>query len=263
MKFYALIFPILLAQFAQRANAQTTPTTGKQWETGFFASGCFNVMTAASYSSNNNSTFNGNFNTSTNVFGVNRTWKFEYQSGFSMGVFGRRVLGENFSTLIECNILLSRQTAVLDETPILTTPQNLTSIFNNFVATQGTTTLNNLYLQIPFLLCLRLDKATNGEAGLFMTSSLANNSTQDIKVSTLTEFNSQTGVVTTLAQPKILTRTAKPDISLSLGWVLGFHYTINPKFGVRVRYEGGLTSFSEFSDLRENRMSVGVSCTMN
>jgi hypothetical protein len=209
---------------------------------------------------NNNNAPNINGRTvATNPLGTDRIWKYEYQSGFTFGGYAKRLISDNFSLQAEINVLLSRQNATLEDNPVDGVALGQTLLFSTLVATKGTTTLNNLYLQIPFLMNISLDKSTVLDAGLFVTNSMMNNSTQDMTVSTLTEFNSQTGAVKNLDKPKVVKKTEKPTMTTGMGWILGVHYAINDKFGVRLRYEGGMTSFSEFSDLRENRMSVSLS----
>jgi hypothetical protein len=263
MKNCKLIFIIVSLLLVQNAHSQEV--TEKKWVRGVFAGGCFNVMTAGSQTVNTNSsqpTFGG-FSVAINPLGTDRIWKYEYQGGFTFGGYAKRIISDNFSLQVELNVLLSSQKATLEDNPIDGAALGQTLLFSNLVATKGTTTLNNLYLQIPFLMNIKLDKSTTLDAGLFVTNSLINNSTKEMTVSTLTEFNSQTGVVTTLAKPKAVKNSEKPSINMGIGWILGVHYAINNKFGVRLRYEGGMTSFSEFSDLRENRMSVSLSYTID
>jgi hypothetical protein len=259
MKNCKLIFIACLLCITQNAHSQDV--TEKKWSHGVFAGGCFNVMTTGALTVNNNNNapnINGR-TVATNPLGTDRVWKYEYQAGFTFGGYAKRLISDNFSLQAEINVLLSRQNATLEDNPIDGVALGQTLLFSYLVATKGTTTLNNLYLQIPFLMNISLDKSTVLDAGLFVTNSMVNNSTQDMTVSTLTEFNAQTGVVKTLDKPKVVKKTEKPTMTMSMGWILGVHYAINDKFGVRLRYEGGMTSFSEFSDLRENRMSVSLS----
>ena len=62
---------------------------------------------------------------------------------------------------------------------------------------------NNLYLQIPFIVNTRIDNATFAEAGFFITSALANNSTQDLSTTIFSEFTNN-GQFITNSPPRVV-----------------------------------------------------------
>jgi opacity protein-like surface antigen len=223
--------------------------TEKKWVKGFSITGCYNRMTAVAFN-------NLNIDFSNSSFGNERTWKFQYQTGFSVGAFAELRLGNRFSLQGELNLLLSRQKTELEDVPI---PNSL-NIFGQFFSqreTKGTVNFNNLYLQVPFILNTRIDNATFAEAGFFITGALVNNSTQELTTTIFSETTNN-GQFVTNSPPKVIKNTAQPTMNASLGWLLGIRYAINPRISARFRYEGGTLGVGNFRDLRENRMSVGV-----
>ncbi len=231
--------------------------TEKKWVKGFSVTGCYNRMTSVAISN-----FNNDFSTSSTFsFGNQRTWKFQYQTGFSIGAFAERKLGDRFSIQGELNLLLSRQKAELEDTPIPNNPNLFGQIFPS-QETKGTINFNNFYLQIPFILNTRIDNATFAETGFFITSAVANNSTQDLSTTIFSELTNN-GQFITNSPPKVVKNTDKPQMYASLGWLLGIRYALNPRMSARFRYEGGALGVGNFRDLRENRMSVGVVLNMN
>jgi Outer membrane protein beta-barrel domain len=228
--------------------------TEKKWVKGFSITGCYNRMTSVGFN-------NLNIDFSNPFFGNQRTWKFQYQTGFSVGAFAELRLSDRFSLQGELNLLLSRQKAELEDVPI---PNN-SNIFGQVLLeqqTKGIVNFNNFYLQIPFILNTRIDNATFAEAGFFITSAVANNSTQDLSTTIFSEFTNN-GQFITNSPPRVVKNTDKPQMYASLGWLLGIHYAINPRISARFRYEGGTLGVAHFRDLRENRMSVGVVFNMN
>jgi hypothetical protein len=221
----------------------------KKWEKGFLLSGCYTRMTGASQVSSNNFNLNS-------ISANDRSWTFSYQTGFAIGAFGKRIISERFSLQGEFNFLLSRQKAVLTET--LTPIPAGQFFFQSQVTTNGTMDFSNFYLQIPFSMYINIDKQTAFEAGLFITQSLINKSTQNVEVTTFSTVNNNTGQRTVLNPPLVVKKTEQPTMYNSSGWILGFNYAINDRFSARIRYEGAITGVSDFQDLRENRMSVGV-----
>jgi hypothetical protein len=227
--------------------------TDKKWVKGFSVTGCYNRMTTVGTSGFNNDFSNFSFN--------QRTWKFQYQTGFSVGAFAERKLGDRFSFQGELNLLLSRQKAEVEDVPI----PNAGNLFGQFFSvqeTKGTINFNNLYVQLPFIVNMRIDNATFAEAGFFITSSLVNNSTQDLTTTIFSETTNNGQFITNLP-PKVIKNTVKPEMYASLGWLLGIRYAVNPRMSARFRYEGGALGVGDFRDLRENRMSVGVVFNMN
>jgi opacity protein-like surface antigen len=235
----------------QLSNAQEI--VPKKTTKGFAIGGNFNRMTAVSQTARN---INFNFNPVTNE----RTWTLEYQSGLWMGVFGRRRLGSWISLQSEFNILWCRQKTQMVDVPI----PNLNNNNNRFFGfqavreTRGTINFNNVYWQIPLLLDFQMDKATIFEAGLFFKNTIANNSTQDLKITTFSEVSNNTGTLITFDPPRVLKNMEKPKTYAGLGWILGVNYELNKRFSVRLRYEGGMMGVSDYQDLRENRMTVGI-----
>jgi hypothetical protein len=228
--------------------------TEKKWVKGFSVTGCYNTMMAVGFN-------NLNIDFSTSTFGNERTWKFQYQTGFSVGAFAELRLGDRFSLQGELNLLLSRQKAELEDVPV---PNNA-NLFGQFFSvreTKGTVNFNNFYVQIPFIVNMRIDNATSAEAGFFITTVVVNNSTQDLTTSIFSETTNN-GQFVTNSPPKVIKNTAQPNMNASLGWLLGIHYAINPRISARFRYEGGTLGVGNFRDLRENRMSVGVVFNMN
>jgi hypothetical protein len=236
-------------------QAFTQEVAEKKWEKGFTAGGVFNRMTSVGLTTNNN-----NFSF-TPTAPNERSWQFTYASGFTFGAFAKRLISEKLTMQGEFNVFLNRQEAVFKETP-LPAQQNGFQ-FQNQVVNNGTVNFNTMYLQIPFLINLKLATATEFEMGLYFTQSLANNSTQNVEIKTLTKSNPQTGQLTILDPPIITSKLTPPDISGGIGWILGVNTDITDRFGVRFRYEGGLTGVADYQDLRENRMSVAIIYKIN
>jgi hypothetical protein len=252
-----LIFIFCL--FCSLNTAFSQETFEKKWEKGFLFSGCYTRMTDVSSPITNNG--NNNFNvTSPN----DRSWQFTYQPGFAIGAFGKRIISERLSLQGEVNFLLSRQKTILTETltsPPLAAPSpgsNNQFFFQNQITSNGTIDYSNFYLQIPFSVIVNIDKQTGFEAGLFFTQSLINKSTQKLNVTTFTKVDNNTGKTTVYNPPLVVEKTDQPSMNDGLGWILGVTYAINDRFSVRIRYDGSMTGVSDFQDLRENRMSVGV-----
>jgi hypothetical protein len=239
----------LFCVFCALNTAFSQEIVEKKWDKGFLLSGCYTRMTGASQVSNNN--FNVN-----SISANDRNWEFRYAPGFAVGVFGKRIISDRFSLQGEFNFLLSRQTAILTET--LTPVPAGQFFFQSQVTTNGTMDFSNYYLQIPFSVNVNVDKETAFEAGLFFTQSLINRSTQALEVVTFSTVDSRTGQQKILSPPLVVKNTEQPTMYNGLGWSLGVNYAINQHFTVRVRYEGAMTGVSDFQELRENRMSVGV-----
>jgi hypothetical protein len=247
-KLIYLSFFLCLAQLS-KAQEVVMP---KKTTTGFTIGGNFNRMTSVKINNFNNFNFN--------PFTTERTWKLQYQSGLFVGVFGKRRLSSWISLQSEFNILWCRQKTQMEEIPIPNVNSNNNGFFNfqSVKETRGAINFNNVYWQIPLIANFQMDKATIFEAGIFFKNTVANNSTQDLQVTTFSDFSSSTGRLTTFDPPRVVKNTARPETYAGFGWLLGLNYVINPKLSVRLRYEGGSTGVSDFQDLRENRMTVGI-----
>jgi hypothetical protein len=232
----------------QLSNAQEV--VPKKTTTGFVIGGNFNRMTAIKLTTFNQFSFNPFIN--------ERTWKMQYQSGLFVGMFGRRRLSSWISLQSEFNIVWCRQKTQLEDIPIPNVNPNPNGFvnFQTVKDARGTVNFNNIYWQIPFIANFQMDKATLFEAGIFFKNTITNNSTQDLTVTTFADFTNPG--FTTFDPPIVVKNTARPEIYSGLGWLLGINYMLNPRFSVRLRYEGGSTIMSEYEDLRENRMSVGI-----
>jgi hypothetical protein len=247
-----LIYLFYFLCLVQLSNAQEIAP--KKTTTGFTIGGNFNRMTAKKLTSFNS--FNRfNFN----PFLSERTWTVEYQSGLFVGVFGKRRLSSWISLQSEFNVLWCRQKTQLEDIPI-PNPNNNSGFFGfqSVKETRGAINFNNIYWQIPLIANFQMDKATIFEAGIFFKNTITNNSTQDLTVTTFSEFSNSTGNIINFNPPKVVRNTARPDTYAGLGWLLGVNYTFHPRFSVRLRYEGGSTGVSDFQDLRENRMTLGI-----
>jgi hypothetical protein len=249
-----LIYLFYFLCLAQLSNAQEI-VAPKKVTKGFAIGGNFNRMTAVKFTSFN-SFNNFNFNPFTNE----RTWKLQYQSGLFVGVFGRRRLSSWISLQSEFNVVWCRQKTQIEDIPI----PNLNNNPNGFInfstvkETRGTIDFNNVYWQIPLIADFQMDKATIFEAGIFVKNTIANNSTQDLKITTFSEFSNTTGNLVNFDPPRVVKNMARPDTYAGLGWILGVNYTFHSRFAVRLRYEGGSNGVSDFADLRENRMTLGI-----
>ena len=245
---YALFFLITFNNLYSQSNTIN-------WRSGFTASGCLNAMSTVS-SQNNGDPFS-------NFVAVNsRTWKFQYEAGFSTGFFLRRTLGDKFFMQGEANLLLNRQQAELDEQPpSMTDPQ---FAFLGFQSRKGTIKFSNLYLQIPIILGLTVNGETSMEVGFFITRSFVNNSESNLKTTTFSTRNNQNGTITVFNPPLVTQKATTINVRGGQGFVLGIQHNITNKIGVRLRYEGGLrSSQNEFQDVVENRLLVGIAYKLN
>lgn len=238
---YILLFLLL----TEITYAQTD--TDSKWTGGFALSACSNSMSSVKLNTFNNASFSG--------FNNQRTWKFQYKMGFSTGFLIKRKFGERLSFQGELNVLLSRQKADLEDLPTATVQPNL---FQNIVATQGSVEFNTLYLQIPLIMALHVDEASAIEGGIFINAPLINQNKKDFKITTLAGFDRTLNQFITFPTPKVESNKVQPTMSTNWGWLLGIHYVLNNKTALRLRYEGGMTGVSDFKDLRENRLSIGI-----
>ncbi|MDZ7880873.1 MAG: outer membrane beta-barrel protein [Saprospiraceae bacterium] len=238
--------------------SQAQELTPKKITSGFTIGGNFNRMTAVKLTNINFFNFSPFIN--------ERTWKVQYQSGLFIGGFLRRRLGDLLSLQAEFNLVWSRQKAQLEDI-VIPNPNinNNGGVLFNFQTVQGvggTVNFNNVYWQLPLMVNFTMDKATLFEAGLFFNGTLLNNSTQNLVTTTFSELSLSTGTVVNFNPPRVVNNTAAPAMKAGVGWLLGLNYSLNDRFFVRLRYEGGLTPVSDFSDLRENRMTVGMGFNM-
>ena len=242
-----LFLSLFLAKMAFAQTDETTVSTPK-WKTGFSIGGAYSSMSYVSLNTSNNS-FSG-FPT----VNSDRSWKFEYQPGFAMGVMIKQNSEGRFALQGELNLLWSRQNAELTDVPIGNTTLNQ---FQSVVETRGSAQFNTLYLQIPVLMSMFVDESTSIEGGIFINSGLMNNNSKDMMTTTFTSFDN-TGRLTTFSPPKVERNTAQPALNTNWGWLLGVHYDITKNVALRLRYESGLSGISDFRDLREQRLFFGV-----
>jgi hypothetical protein len=244
--FRKLLYPFCLLCVVNNIYAQEIKE--KKWITGISLSGCYTAMTA---NASENANVPADF-----ALGNDRFWEFDYKSGLTAGIMFKRNTEKNVYWQFEANLVWSRQTLLVAHTPL--TQRAVLESFFVPTALTGTININNIYLQIPIFLNVRLDKRTNAELGLFANNILINNSTQDVTTTTFTEFNSTTGQVIRLSPPRKVRDTSEPDGYSTLGWILGISHRLNDLIFVNFRYERSVLGIAGFSDLRERRMSVGV-----
>ncbi len=231
------------------AVAQTEEIKVPKWKTGFSIGGTYSSMSFVSLPSNNNNFFG------TQAAPSDRSWKFEYQSGFALGFMLKQNSENRFSWQGEFNVLLSRQKADLIDVPIGNTTGNQ---FKTVTERRGSAQFNTLYIQIPVLLSMYVDPSTSIEGGIFINSGLINNNSQDMTTSTFVTFDNIRGQFNTLSPPRVERSMAQPSLNTNWGWLVGVHYDITPSVALRLRYESGLSGISDFKDLREQRLFFGV-----
>ena len=239
---------LFLAKMAFSQTGETEVSTPK-WKTGFSIGGSYGSMSYVSLKPSSN-----NFSGFTTI-NSDRSWTFEYQSGFAMGVMVKQNSDGRFALQGELNLLLSRQKAELTDVPIGNTRANP---FQTVVETHGSAQFNTLYVQIPVLLSMFADESTSIEGGIFINSGLINNSSQDMTTTTFVAFDNNRGQFTTFSPPKVARNTTQPTLNTNWGWLLGVHYDITKSVALRLRYESGLSGISNFKDLREQRLFLGV-----
>jgi hypothetical protein len=248
---YTLFFLLTLNSLYSQSN-----TT--KWRSGFALSSGINGMISKPIKNNNN------IFTSSSSLSLNntRTWKFHYKTGVTAGFFAKRSLGDYYALQGEANLLWSRQEAELsDVPPSITDPQ---FSFVSLIERKGTIKFNTLYLQIPLIISRLINEETSIEGGLFLSSSLLNSSKSQLKVTTFSSFDNQTGRFTVFTPPRVLFQTADVTASTRLGWVLGIQHNITNKIAIRFRYEGSFSShYRDFTDLREQRIWVGLAFRLN
>ena len=241
---------LLLSLFlAKMAYAQTEEVSEPKWKAGFSIGGTYSSMSYVSLINNNNNFFGGQIAPS------DRSWKFEYQSGFAVGVMLKQNSENRFSWQGELNVLLSRQKAELIDVPIGNITANQ---FQTVTERRGSAQFNTVYFQIPVLLSMYVDEATSIEGGIFINSGLMNNNSQDMTTTTFVEFDNKTFRFNTLTPPKVERITTQPTLNTNWGWLLGVHYDMTKSIALRLRYESGLSGVSDFKDLREQRLFFGV-----
>lgn len=249
---YALFF--LLTFNVLQAQSNTT-----KWRSAFTLSGGINAMTSKPITNEDNFTFSSgtfvNLNTT-------QTWKFHYKAGIAFGFFTRWSLGDNYALQGEANILWNRQEAELSEIPpSVADPQ---FAFTSIVGKKGTISFNTVYLQIPLIINRLVGAETTIEGGLFLSGAMSNKSRSRLKVTTFSGFDNITGRFTVFTPPRVADVTAEAKAATRLGWLLGVQHNINDKIAMRLRYEGSLGSnFSDFRNLREQRIWVGMAFRMN
>jgi opacity protein-like surface antigen len=235
---------------AKMAHAQTEEVTAPKWIAGFSVGGTYSSMSYVSLSPSNNN-FSGSV-----LANPNRSWKFDYQPGFALGVMVKQNSEGRFAFQGEFNLLLSRQKATLTDIPTITTASP--NQFQTILGMEGTAEFNTLYFQIPVLLSMNVDASTSIEGGIFINSGLTNNNSQDMTTTTFVEFDNKTFRSNTLSPPRVYRNTVQPAINTNWGWLLGVHYDMTKSIALRLRYENGLSGISDFKDLREQRLFVGV-----
>jgi hypothetical protein len=241
---FLCFFCALNAAFAQGISE-------KKWGKGIAVSGFYNRM-SSNFIQNSSNDFNLN-----SISANDRIWTFEHQTGLAFGIFGKRIFRKNFSLQGALNVQWSRQKVILTET--LTPVPSGQFFFQSQITTNGTMNFNNLYLQIPLTINVNIDKKTAIEGGLFFNQSLANNSSQNLDITTFAFIKVITGERVELNKPLVVKKTDQPELKNSLGWLLGVNYALNDRISVIVRYESTVTSgISNFQELRENRMLAGL-----
>ncbi len=232
---------------AKMATAQTESTA--KWKTGFSIGGSYSSMSYVNLKTSNNSF------SSTPTINSDRSWTFEYQPGFAMGVMIKQNSDGRFALQGELNLLLSRQKGELTDVPIGNTAANP---FQTVIETHGSAQFNTIYLQIPVLMSMYVDASTSLEGGIFINSGLINNNSQDMMTTTFVTFDNNRGQFTTFSPPKVERNTNQPILNTNWGWLLGVHYDITKSIALRLRYESGMSGISDFKDLREQRLFFGV-----
>ena len=240
---------LFLSLFSVKMAIAQTEEAIQKWKTGFSIGGSYSSMSYV-----NLTTFNNNFSgfASTNS---KRSWKFEYQPGFSMGVMVKQNSDGRFALQGELNLLLSRQKAELTDVPIASVTPNP---FQTIIETQGSAQFNTVYFQIPVLMSMFVDESTSLEGGIFINSGLINNNSQDMITTTFVAFDNNRGQFTTFSPPKVERNTNQPILNTNWGWLLGVHYDITRSIALRLRYESGVSGISDFKDLREQRLFFGI-----
>ena len=243
-----LFLSLFLTKMAFAQTGETEVSTPK-WKTGFSIGGVYSSMSYV------------NLNTSSNNFSgfptVNsdRSWKFEYQPGFAMGVMIKQNSEGRFALQGELNLLWSRQNGELTDVPIGNTTVNQ---FQTVIETRGSAQFNTLYFQVPVLLSMYVDESTSIEGGIFINSGLTNNNSKDMTTTTFVAFDNTRRQFTTFSPPKVERNTTQPALNTNWGWLLGVHYDITKNVALRLRYESGLSGILDFKDLREQRLFFGV-----
>ena len=234
------------------AYAQTEEAPIPKWKTGFSIGGGLSSMSYVAVNTNNN--FSGVSNAQSD-----RSWIFGYQSGFAMGLMLRQNSQQGrFSFQGEFNLVLSRQKAELTDIPLSTTAVNN---FQTVVESRGSAQFNMVYLQIPALLSMYVDASTSIEGGIFINTGLVNNNSQDMTTTTFVERDNRTFQFNRLTPPRVQRSTTQPALNTNWGWLLGVHHDITKNVALRLRYENGMSGISDFKDLREQRLFVGVVLT--
>jgi opacity protein-like surface antigen len=247
MMYRQLIFLCLSLLSTQIAYAQTD--SDNKWRNGFSIGGCYNAMSAVKLRQNIN-----NFSSSGTPLPNNeRMWKFKYQAGFATGFMIKKSYNAQFASQVEFNLVMNRQKAEFSDVPPATP-----AAFQANSETSGSIEFNTLYLQIPLIISMNVDKATCLEGGIFINFGVLNNNKKDFKITTTSSFNNQTGQFVTFTPPKVEKNTAQPSTNTNFGWLLGVSYQISPTIALRLRYEGGMSGISDFRDLREQRLFVGA-----
>jgi Outer membrane protein beta-barrel domain len=240
-------------------NTAYTQTEATRWRSGFTLGGGVTAMQARAFN-NNSDVF---ISSGSSSFGNVRTWKFNYKPSFAIGFFTKRMLGDRYAIQGECNIISSRQTADLIDAPPSTRDPNIFGTNFTPIETRGSIKFDNIYIQIPLVISMLVDESTSIEGGLAITRSLAGNNSHDLMIATTSGFDPTTGRPITFNPPRLTRSPTKLEMSAGLNWLLGIQHNINDKFALRLRYEGGMTGISDFKDLRENRILIGVGFRLN
>jgi hypothetical protein len=219
----------------------------KRIEKNFMVGVCYNAL-----NSTNNTDISGIIRT---PIEYRRDWQFDNQPSVTLGLNFKNQLTKWFATQLELNLLTTRQKAIVDEA---------ISVNNNKYTTVGTIDFSTLYVYIPVIFGIKVEKNSDFEFGISTAIKIQNWGSQDLIRTVFSEQkecnicgNVNPNPITTFAPAKIVNINDSPKLfNNNLGALVGVNYRFSKNNAVRLRYERDLQYATEFSDLFQSRLSL-------